>query len=85
MTQCGKPVVWTMAGSIDKLLYTYKKRFFSEIKVLALTADSEIIRKRMKEGRGITDENSGHAYFFIITGVIHSCKILIAQKLCEEK
>ena len=57
MTQSGKPVVWTMAGSIDKLPHTYGKRFFSEIKVLALTADSEIIRKRMKEGRGITDEN----------------------------
>ncbi len=33
----------------------YGKRFFSEIKVLALTAESETIRKRMTEGRGIDD------------------------------
>lgn len=53
--QAGKTVVWTMAGSIDKLAHTYGSRFFSEIKVLALTCDEEILRKRMREGRGIAD------------------------------
>lgn len=57
ITQTGKPVVWTMAGGLDKLPNTYGKRFFSDIKVLALTAEPEIIRKRMSEGRGINDEN----------------------------
>lgn len=31
------------------------KKIFSEIKVLALTAEPETIRKRMTEGRGIDD------------------------------
>ena len=51
-----RAVVWTMAGGIDRLEHTYGKRFFSEIKVLALTADPEVLRKRMTEGRGIDDE-----------------------------
>lgn len=55
--QSGKPVVWTMAGNIDKIPHTYNARFFSEIRVLALVADEQSIRKRMTEGRKITDEN----------------------------
>lgn len=55
ISQCKKPVVWTMAGGIDRLHHTYGKRFFSEIKVLALTAEPEVLRKRMTEGRGIDD------------------------------
>lgn len=55
ISQCKKPVVWTMAGGIDRLHRTYGKRFFSEIKVLALTAEPEVLRKRMTEGRGIDD------------------------------
>ena len=51
ISQSKKPVVWTMAGGIDRLHHTYGKRFFSEIKVLALTADSEVLKKRMTEGR----------------------------------
>ncbi len=55
INQSKKPVVWTMAGGIDRLHNTYGKRFFSEVKVLALTAESEAIRKRMTDGRGIDD------------------------------
>lgn len=55
ISQSKKPVVWTMAGGIDRLHNTYGMRFFSEIKVLALTADPDVIRKRMTEGRGIDD------------------------------
>lgn len=55
ISQSKKAVVWTMAGGLDRLSRAYGKRFFSEIKVLALTAESETIRKRMTEGRGIDD------------------------------
>ncbi len=55
ISQCGKSVVWTMAGNIDKLPNTYHARFFSEIRVLALTATSEELHRRMTEGRHISD------------------------------
>ena len=55
ISQSKKAVVWTMAGGLDRLSRAYGKRFFSEIKVLALAAESETIRKRMTEGRGIDD------------------------------
>ncbi len=54
--QCGKPVLWTMAGNLDKLHSTYNSRFFSDIHCLALVCDEEALRKRMREGREITDE-----------------------------
>lgn len=56
ISQCGKSVVWTMAGNIDKLFQVYHTRFFSEIRILALTCSERVLRKRMTEGRGITDE-----------------------------
>ena len=56
ISQCGKSVVWTKAGNIDKLFQVYNSRFFSEIKVLALTCGESALRKRMTEGRGITNE-----------------------------
>lgn len=56
ISQCGKSVVWTMAGNIDKLLQVCQARFFSEIRVLALTCGESALRKRMTEGRGITDK-----------------------------
>jgi len=56
ISQSKKPVVWTMAGGIDRLHHIYGKRFFSEIKVLALTTEPEVLKKRMAEGRGIDDE-----------------------------
>ena len=55
--QSGRPVLWTMAGNLDKVHQVYCRRFFPDIKVLALTCSEELLRKRMKEGRGITDEN----------------------------
>ena len=44
-----------MAGGSDRLEHTYGKRFFSEIKVLALTAEPDVIRKRMRDSRKIDD------------------------------
>ena len=55
--QSGKPVLWTMAGCLDRLPETYNCRYFSEIKCLALVCEDEALKKRMQEGRGITDEN----------------------------
>lgn len=55
ISQSKKAVVWIMAGGLDRLSRAYGKRFFSKIKVLALTAEPETIRKRMTEGRGIDD------------------------------
>lgn len=54
--QSGRPVLWTMAGNIDLLHKVYCRRFFSDVKCLALTCEEKLLRKRMKEGRGITDE-----------------------------
>ncbi len=56
ISQCGKSVVWTMAGNIDKLPHTYHARFFRDFKVLALTCTSAELQRRMTEGRGISDE-----------------------------
>lgn len=56
LMQCGKPVLWTMAGSLDKIHRTYNCRFFSAIHCLALTCEESALRRRMTEGRGIADE-----------------------------
>lgn len=56
LMQSGKPVLWTMAGGLDKLHCTYNSRFFSAIYCLALTCEESALRRRMTEGRGITDE-----------------------------
>lgn len=57
MMQSGRTVLWTMAGNLDKLPWLYWRRFIPEVKCLALTCEEELLRKRMKEGRGIADEN----------------------------
>lgn len=63
--QCGKPVIWAMAGNIDKIPRTYHYRFFSAVHVLALICGEGSLRRRMTEGRRITDDgwiNSSVAY-----------------------
>ncbi len=54
--QSQKPVLWTMAGNIEKLTHTYHSKFFSKIYCLALVCDEDELRKRMCDGRGITGE-----------------------------
>lgn len=54
--QSGKPVLWTMAGNLDKLNQVYNRRFFSKVYCLALVCEEDELRRRMTEGRGITDE-----------------------------
>lgn len=55
--QSGKPVLWTMAGCLDRLPKAYNSRYFSQINCLALVCEESALRKRMQQGRGITDEN----------------------------
>lgn len=55
--QSGRPVLWTMAGCLDKFHQVYNRRFFTDIHCLALVCDEELLELRMREGRGITDEN----------------------------
>jgi broad-specificity NMP kinase len=57
LMQSGKPLLWTMAGALDNFENTYNRRFFTEIHYLALVCNSEVLEKRMREGRHITDEN----------------------------
>ena len=54
--QTGKTVLWTMAGNLDKLNHVYNRRFIGEIYCLALVCEEEELRRRMTEGRKITDE-----------------------------
>lgn len=53
--QCGKPLVWTKAGNIDKLSIACGNRYFSEIACLALVCSDEQLQSRMTVGRGIKD------------------------------
>lgn len=54
--QAGKPVLWAMAGNLDKLNSVYNRRFYSDIFCLALVCDEQTLRHRMVQGRGITDD-----------------------------
>lgn len=54
--QCGRPAVWARAGNIHMLNMTYGARFFDGIYVLALTCPEEELRRRMTEGRNISDQ-----------------------------
>ncbi|MBQ2928861.1 MAG: hypothetical protein IJD99_01440 [Clostridia bacterium] len=54
--QQGTAILWTMAGGLDLLKDTYHRQFLSEIKCLALTCEPDELRRRMTEGRHITDE-----------------------------
>ncbi len=56
LAQSGRPVLWTMAGNLDKLPHTYAARFFSGIHCLALVCSEDALRVRMQQGRGITDQ-----------------------------
>lgn len=55
--QSGKPVLWAMAGNLDKLNSVYNRRFFSDIFCLALVCEEDTLRQRMTRGRRITDED----------------------------
>ncbi len=54
--QQGTAILWTMAGGLDCIKDTYHRQCFSEIKCLTLTCEPDELRRRMAEGRHITDE-----------------------------
>ena len=54
--QGGMPLMWTMAGALEKLNEAYNGRFFHQIYFLCLICRDEDLVDRMKNGRGISDE-----------------------------
>lgn len=59
--QCGKPLVWTKAGNIDKLSIASGNSYFSEIACLALVCSDEQLQSRMINGRCIKDAGWIHS------------------------
>ena len=59
--QCGKPLVWTKSGNIDKLSVANGNSYFSEIACLALVCSDEQLQNRMINGRGINDAGWIHS------------------------
>jgi broad-specificity NMP kinase len=57
LMQGGKPLLWANAALPDSYEDLYNRRFFKDIYSLALVCDSNDLVKRMREGRGIEDEN----------------------------
>ena len=55
INQCGRPVLWAMAGNIDKISRTYHYRFFETVYILALVCEEQSLQNRMMKGRGIND------------------------------
>jgi len=51
--QAGKPLLWTMAGALEKLSSTYNSRFIKDFHFLALVCDEKDLEYRMREGRKI--------------------------------
>lgn len=54
--QGGKPLMWTMAGALEQLEKSYNRRFFSNIYFLCLVCSDDELVVRMRNGRGITNE-----------------------------
>ncbi|MBQ3157625.1 MAG: hypothetical protein IJB81_12045 [Clostridia bacterium] len=90
--QQGTPLLWTLTGGLDLLKNTYHRRFFSQVKCLALTCESDELRRRMTEGRGITNERwlngsmEYNAYFRThdVLGDVHFDKLDITQLTPDE-
>ena len=59
--QCGKPLVWTKAGNIDKLSIASGNRYFSEIACLALVCSDGQLQSRLTNGRDIKDAGWIHS------------------------
>ena len=56
LMQTGVPCLWTLTGGLEILPETYHYRFFSGVRCLALVCEPDELRRRMTQGRGITDE-----------------------------
>lgn len=92
LNQQGAPLLWTLTGGLECIKDTYHRQFFLEIKCLALTCEPEELRRRMTEGRGITDEGwlngsrEYNAYFRThdVLGDIHFDKLDITRLAPDE-
>lgn len=56
IAQSGRPVLWTKAGCLDMFGSAYNRQFFTEIACLALVCEETELRRRMSEGRHVTDQ-----------------------------
>jgi predicted kinase len=57
ISQAGKPVVLCGCSVPEQFENCIERRYFSEIYYLACVCDSDILEKRLREGRNVKDEN----------------------------
>lgn len=57
VAQIGKPVVLCGSADPEQFEHLPERELFTKIHYLAVVCDDEILEKRMREGRRITDEN----------------------------
>lgn len=56
ISQIGMPVVLNTPCLPDQFENTYERQFFTDTYYIALVCDSDVLEKRMRNGRGIDDE-----------------------------
>lgn len=57
ISQIGMPVVLCGCATPEQFEVCYARKYFSEIIYIAIVAEKEVLIKRMKYGRNVTDEN----------------------------
>lgn len=61
ISQCGKPVVLCGSATPEQFECCAERRYFSVIHYLAVVCGEETLQKRLRNGRGVTDENWIHS------------------------
>lgn len=56
ISQSGKPVVLCGCNTLEQMEDLEERQLFTEIHYLAVVADDKTLLRRMREGRGITDQ-----------------------------
>ena len=57
ISKAGKPVVLCGCSVPEQFENCVERRYFSEIHYLACVCDSDSLKKRLRQGRGVNDEN----------------------------
>lgn len=57
ISQSGKPVVLCGCSTPEQFENCVERRYFSEIYYLACVCDSDLLEKRLRQGRNVNDEN----------------------------
>lgn len=57
ISQIGMPVVLCGCATPEQFEVCYARKYFSEIIYIAVVAEKEVLIRRMKYGRNVTDEN----------------------------